>query len=149
MSTTTPDPSEPAIALRFSFSIGNIKINRITGCDGLSAEYELDEYREGGQAGFVHRLPVRLKHTNVRLIRPIDSDSGVIATWFSETQKRPCRREATIAAYNGNGAEVASWVLSGAWPVKYTGPTLSSTSVLAATETIEIAHNGFKVQAAK
>jgi phage tail-like protein len=137
------DPNEPAIALRFSVTIGNIKINRITGCDGLSAEYELDEYREGGQAGFVHRLPVRLKHTNVRLIRPIDSDSRVIATWFSETQKRPLRRDATITAYNGDGAEVASWVLSGAWPVKYTGPTFSATSVLAATETIEIAHNGF------
>jgi phage tail-like protein len=140
------DPNEPAIALRFSVTIGNIKINRITGCDGLSAEYELDEYREGGQAGFVHRLPVRLKHTNVRLIRPIDSDSRVIATWFSETQERPRRRDATIAAYNGDGAEVASWVLSGAWPVKYTGPTLAATSVLAATETIEIAHNGFKLQ---
>jgi phage tail-like protein len=143
------DPNEPAIALRFSVTIGNIKINRITACDGLTAEYELDEYREGGQAGFVHRLPVRLKHTNVRLTRPIDCDSGVIAAWFSETQKRPCRRDATIAAYNGNGAEVASWVLAGAWPVKYTGPTFAATSVLAATEIIEIAHNGFQLQAAQ
>jgi phage tail-like protein len=143
---TAHDPNEPAIALRFWVKIDDIKINRITGCDGLSAEYELDEYREGGQAGFVHRLPVRLKHTNVRLIRPIDSDSRLIANWFSETQKRPCRRDATIMAYDGDGAEVASWVLSGAWVVKYTGPTFSSTSVLAATETIEIAHNGFKLK---
>jgi phage tail-like protein len=140
------DPNEPAIALRFSVTIDNIKINRITGCDGLTAEYELDEYREGGQAGFVHRLPIRLKHTNVRLIRPIDADSGIIAAWFSETQQRTSRRPAKITAYNGDGGEVASWVLTGAWPVKYTGPTFSSTSILAATETIEIAHNGFVLQ---
>jgi phage tail-like protein len=143
------DPNEPAIALRFSVSFDpDIKINRITACDGLTAEYELDEYREGGQAGYVHRLPVRLKHTNVRLTRPIDSDSGIIAAWFSGTQQRPVRRIAKITAYNGDGAEVATWVLSGAWPVKYTGPTFAATSVLAATEIIEIAHNGFSLEVA-
>jgi len=142
------DPREPALALRFSVRIGSFTIERFTQCDGLTAEYEVEEYREGGEGGFVHRLPVRLRHTNVRLIRPIDRDSGVIASWFSATRDRPSRQSATITAYDGGGREVACWELAGAWPVKYTGPQLMSTSALAATETLEIAHNGFATKAA-
>ena len=142
------DPREPALALRFAVTIGSYTIERFTACDGLTAEYEVEEYREGGQGGFVHKLPVRLKHTNVRLTRPIDRDSGAIASWFSETRTRPSRQDATITAYDGNGREVAHWDLVGAWPVKYTGPSLASTSALAATEIIELAHNGFQTKAA-
>jgi phage tail-like protein len=141
------DPYEPALALRFSVQIGGHWIDRFIQCDGLTAEYEVDEYREGGQGGFVHRLPVRLKHTNVRLIRPIDKDSGAIAAWFTATSQRPERQDATITAYDGAHRPVASWNLVGAWPVKYTGPSLLTTSVLAATETVELAHNGFSTKA--
>jgi phage tail-like protein len=138
------DPREPALALRFAVSIGAMTIERFVTCDGLSAEYEVDEYREGGQGGFVHRLPVRLKHTNVKLTRPIDADSGQIAAWFTATRLRPERHVATITAYDGNGRGVASWELSGAWPIKYTGPQLSAVATQVAIETIEIAHNGFE-----
>lgn len=140
------DPREPALALRFSVTLGAYKIERFTQVDGLTAEYEVEEWREGGQGGFVTRLPVRIKHTNVRMIRPIDRDSAHIAAWFTQTSKEMWRQDATIAAYDGNGREVACWDLVGAWPVKYTGPQLMSTSVLAATETLEIAHNGFATQ---
>jgi phage tail-like protein len=140
------DPREPALSLRFSVSIGSFKIERFATCDGLTAEYEVEEYREGGQGGFVHKLPVRLKHTNVRMTRPVDKDSGVIAGWFTMTRTKPSRQDATITAYDGNGAEVASWHLVGAWPVKYTGPQLSSVATTAATETLEIAHNGFDMR---
>ena len=96
----------------------------------------------------MHRLPKGLRHTNVRMIRPIDADSAQIAAWFSRTSHRFERQDATIAAYDGNGREVARWELTGAWPLKYTGPSLLSTSAQAATETLEIAHTGFTVRAA-
>ena len=140
------DPYEPALALRFSVEIGHLSIDRFTQCDGLGAEYEVDEFREGGEGGFVHKLPVRLKHSNVRLIRPIDKDSAAIAAWFSATSMTFVRQSATITAYDGNGHDVAHWLLAGAWPIKYTGPSLMSTSALHATETIELAHNGFVAQ---
>lgn len=142
------DPREPALALRFSVTIGSYTIERFTQVDGLTAEWEVEEFREGGQGGFVHRLPKGLKHTNVRMIRPIDRDSAQIAAWFTRTSQRLERHEATIAAYDGNRREVARWELAGAWPLKYTGPSLLSTAALAATETLEIAHTGFTVKAA-
>lgn len=45
-------------------------IERFVSGEGLTAEYEVEECREGGNAGFVHRLPVRVKYTNVKLTRP-------------------------------------------------------------------------------
>jgi phage tail-like protein len=142
------DPREPALALRFSVTIGSYTIERFTQVDGLTAEWEVEEFREGGQGGFVHRLPKGLKHTNVKMIRPIDADSAQIAAWFTRTSQRMARQDATVTAYDGNHREVARWELTGAWPLKYTGPSLMSTSVLAATETLEIAHTGFTVRVA-
>jgi phage tail-like protein len=142
------DPREPALALRFSVTIGSYTIERFTQVDGLTAEWEVEEFREGGQGGFVHRLPKGLKHTNVKMIRPIDADSAQIAAWFTRTSQRMARQDATVTAYDGNRREVARWELTGAWPLKYTGPSLMSTSVLAATETLEIAHTGFTVRVA-
>jgi phage tail-like protein len=140
---TTYDVLEPAIALRFSVAIGGLTIERFVSCDGLTAEWEFDEFREGGQNGYATRLPRWLKHTNVRLTRPIDRHSSEIAAWFTSTQVRPMRQNATIAAYDGNWREVASWELREAWPAKYTGPQLLATSALAAVETLELSHNGF------
>lgn len=137
------DPYEPALALRFSVEIDHMRIDRFTQVDGLTAEWEVEEFREGGQGGYVHRLPKGLKYTNVRMIRPIDRDSARIAAWFTTTTQQLTRRKAKITAYDGDEREVASWELSGAWPVKYTGPSLLATSALAATETLELAHTGF------
>lgn len=137
------DVLEPAIAMRFAVSIGTMTIERFVSCDGLTAEWEFDEFREGGQNGYLNRLPKALKHTNVKLTRPIDRHSRAIAAWFTQTQVRPMRHEATIIAYDGNLRPVATWQLSGAWPVKYTGPQLLATSTLAAVETLELSHNGF------
>jgi phage tail-like protein len=137
------DALEPALAMRFSVAIGGLTIERFVSCDGLSAEWELEEFRAGGQNDHMIRRPKGLKHTNVRLTRAIDRQSAVLAAWFSETRMTMQRHNATIAAYDGNKREVAAWHLIGAWPVKYTGPQLSATSALAAVETLEISHNGF------
>jgi phage tail-like protein len=142
------DTHEPALALHFSVSIGGLKIERFMACDGLTAEYEIEEYREGGTFGYVHRLPVRLKYTNVKLTRAVDADSGRLAGWFTSIQTRPLRQPATVIAYDGNAKEVARWELAGAWPVRYTGPQLNAAGTTAATETLELAHDGFVVVAA-
>jgi phage tail-like protein len=88
-----------------------------------------------------------VKYTNVRLTRPVDADSGRLASWFSSARSTLTRGTATIIAKDGNGAEVARWELRGVWPVRYTGPKLSAAGTTAATETIELAHDGFTVTA--
>ena len=139
-----PDP-DPALSIRFDVVIDGLSIGSFTGCDGLSAEYEIYEHEEGGQNHYVHRLPGRLKYQNVTLSRAVDKDSGMLARWFTSLAQSVSRKTAKITAFDGNRRPIASWSLDGVWPVKYTGPSLAADGTGVAIETLEIAHNGFEI----
>ena len=54
------------------------------------------------------------------------------------------RRTATIQVMSGDGTVVATWELDGVVPVRWSGPSLNLDSPKVATETVEIAHHGFR-----
>ena len=137
-----PD-TDPALAIRFHVEVDGVDIGSWTECSGLSAEFEVFEWNEGGNNEFVHRLPGRIKYQNVTLVRAIDHESANLAAWFSGLQRAVSRKTAAISAYDGNKREIATWNLAGVWPVKYSGPSLSSDGSGVAKETLELAHNGF------
>ena len=65
---------EPALGLRFTVVIdGHGTLGNWTKCEGLTVEYDVHEYAEGGLNGYVHRLPGRAKYQNIKLTRPIDA----------------------------------------------------------------------------
>ncbi len=138
----------PGLALRFDVRIDGVAVATFTGCSGLGAQYETLEWKEGGDNGTVVRLPGRLSYTTVRLTRPVDSDSGALAAWFSAQCRSPQRRTAVIRLFDANFASktpVASWTLHDAWPVSYSGPTLTTTAEgdAVAVETLELSHQGY------
>jgi phage tail-like protein len=135
--------SDPATGLRFHVVIDGVDIGAFTGCDGLSAEYEIEEYAEGGQNAFVHRIPGRLKFQNVKLTRPVDQDSGRLAAWFASLQATVRRQTASIVAFDVRGRRLAQWNLLDVYPMRWTGPSFSSDGNDVAKETLELAHNGF------
>jgi phage tail-like protein len=133
-----------ALALRFRVSIdGYGSLGSWSKCDGLTVEYEVLEYQEGGQNDYIHRLPGRCKYQNVKLTRPLDKSSAGVASWVAGQRKKVDRSNAEIAVLDAAGEVVAQWNLNGAYPVKWTGPTLDATGNQIATETLELAHNGF------
>lgn len=138
---------EPALALTFEVRIDGVDIGTFSACEGLNAEYEIEEIKEGGNNGFVHRLPGRLKYQNIKLTRGIDSDSGKLAGWFAGLQDGADMCTASITALDGQRRKLASWSLRGVWPVKYTGPQLNATTNGVANEVLELVHHGFNVQA--
>jgi phage tail-like protein len=138
----------PALALRFDVTIDGVSVASFSGCSGLGAQYESVDWKEGGDNGVVVHLPGRLMYTTVRLSRPVDADSGALASWFSAQHAKPARKTAVIKLYGGNfqtKAPIATWTLDGAWPVSYTGPTLSTTpeGEAVAVETLELSHQGY------
>ncbi len=137
-------PAGAGLSLKFSVEIDGMRIP-FTGCSGLDAQYEVLEWREGGDNGIVARLAGRLSHGNVRLTRSVDADSGNLAAWFSQQQRQPVRRNAVIRLYDGGRTEVTSWTLANAWPVRYSGPVLTTRPEgdAIAVETLELAHEGF------
>jgi phage tail-like protein len=135
--------ADPATGLRFEVKIDGVEIGSFTACEGLSAEYEIFEYQEGGLNAYVHRLPGRLMYSTIKLTRPVDETSGSLAAWFSRQQQSVERKTASITAFDAKGNQLARWNLAGLYPARWTGPTFSSDGGAVAKETLELAHNGF------
>ena len=144
MSTDANTGSDPATQVNFDVRFDDATLPNFTALDGLSAEYEVEEVKEGGNNDFIHRLPGRMKYPNVKLTRAVDEHSGAIAAWFSKTSQGTYGAgTAQVTAYDGNRQPIAHWTLSGAMPIKYTGPSFTSTGTAVATESLELVHNGF------
>lgn len=135
--------TETALGLRFGVRIDGKNIGNWQKCDGLAIEYDIHELKEGGENGFVHRLPGRVNYPNVRLTRPIDETSAIVSLWVASVQIRMIPSVAQIDVLDPTGTSVANWVLIGVYPIKWTGPQLDVDGNQWATETLEISHNGF------
>ncbi len=137
---------EPALGLRFHVVVDGVSLGGFTGVKGLTVEYEVFEWAEGGQNAYVHRLPGRLKYQNIVLSRFTDRDSINLAAWVEEVRASLRPRTGSITAFDGDGNGVALWQLRGVWPLRYTGPVLDSYDKEMAKETVDLAHHGFTVR---
>jgi phage tail-like protein len=143
--------ADPGTQFRFVVTIDGEEIGDFTALDGLSAEYNVMQYAEGGENGFEHRLPGQLKYSTIKLSRPLDAksapDGGGLATWFTtlsqKTSRTSATRTAAITAFDSTGQQIASWNLLDAYPFRWTGPSFTSDGNAVAKETLELAHHGF------
>lgn len=137
--------------LHFDVTIDNLDLGSFTGIDGLTAQYEVKTYAEGGENGYVHQLPGRLSYGTVKLTRPLgeptttDTARTPLTAWFRTFAEKGTfiRHTASIIAFDGNRKRLAQWNFTGVWPVKYAGPSFSTDSGKVATEVFEFAHDGF------
>ncbi|HYM50056.1 MAG TPA: phage tail protein [Candidatus Limnocylindrales bacterium] len=141
-----------AASLRFQVSIdgGNAKdLGDWTKCDGLSVQYDVYEYKEGGENSYVHRIPGRASYQNVKLSRTIDGYSTPentgksVAAWLSSLATEVKRHTAEISLVDLEVKKIAGWKLQGVYPVRWSGPSLDAGSATMAMETLELAHDGF------
>jgi phage tail-like protein len=134
---------DPGSSLYFRLNIDGQDMGIFNGCEGLAVEVEVEEYSEGGNNGYVTRLPSRLKHSTLKLTRPLTPDSSKLTAWISSITTGVVRPTVQIAALRADGSQVAQWGLLEALPSSWTGPTLDPSSVTVATETVEIVFHGF------
>ena len=132
---------------RFRMELEGLKLmwNKV---EGLAAQYDVFEWQEGGNNGFVHRLPGQVKYENIKLTRTVDDSSGDLASWFTKQDNRNRRTTGAITALTAHGDDLATWNLREVFPVKYTGPSYDISATDIAIETLELAHNGFELEGA-
>ena len=127
---------------RFYVKIDGMSTAVFTEMSGLQVETVVTEYEEGGNNGFVHRLPGRTKVGNLTLKR------GIVATndffnWYSEILQGNLKyRHVDVVVFDTEGNELAKWSFANAFPVKWVGPQLAADGRNAAVETLELAHEG-------
>lgn len=137
-------PKGPYTGLRFWVQIDGVQVAGFSECTGLSIETEVFEYAEGGNNGFVHKLPGRAKYSNVTLRRGLDAGQDLYRWYIAGIDGlKTKRKNISILMYSQGWDEpVARWDLKEAFPVKWTGPDLKTDAGATAVETLEFAHHG-------
>ena len=145
----TKNLNDPAVSIRFHLTVEALPIGWWNSFEGLGMETAVMQLEEGGNNAFVHQLPTRLKYTNIKLSRPINEESHLVAAWFMDMAKVVKRgTNASITAVDGQDKPIAKWELVDVVPVRWTGPTFNVESPKMATETLELAYHGFRPGAA-
>ncbi|MEX1022723.1 MAG: phage tail protein [Dehalococcoidia bacterium] len=144
----------PPFTGRFMFEVDGITIGAFMEVSGLEVEVDMadGEIKEGGQNEYVHRMPGRLKWSNLVLKRGTTQDNALF-DWFRTSsgegyagrQDTLERKLAALAMVDGQGDILRTWVFYDAFPVKWTGPRFAASSTEVASEQLEVAHHGFRV----
>jgi phage tail-like protein len=134
---------EPGHGLRFIVIIDGTPLGNWQKCEGLTITYKTENYEEGGQNSYIHKLPGRIEYENIKLTRPVDPASGAVARWVASVQTANHRGTGAITVLDASGIPVTVYTIYGVYPSKYSGPSFDVGSKNIAMESLELVHTGF------
>ena len=125
----------------------NINDARFQSVSGLSVEYEYENFSEGGENRFEHKLPGRTRYADMVLKRGMLVGSEVI-NWFTRAFRdrdfQPT--DINVILMNENGEPLRTWKVTQAIPKKWLISDLNSTENAVVIETMELTYRYFTVQ---
>jgi phage tail-like protein len=136
---------DPFPAFKFCVEIGGITQAVFSECSGLEAEVEVFEYEEGGLNSYVHKLPGRVKYSDLTLKRGM-ATSDELWEWYKKALGGKIeRKNISVILYNTSGEEYRRWNFREAYPVKWTGPDFKADDNTVAIETLVLSHRGMEL----
>lgn len=138
----------PLPKFRFSVDWGDeMKDITFQEVSGLDTESQPIEYRNVKSSEYaVVKMPGAAKPGNVTMKRGIFIADNHFWTWYNQIQMNTFKRQTvTIKLLNETDKIVMTWTLHNAWPTKITATDLKSDANEVAIDTIEMAHEGVKV----
>jgi phage tail-like protein len=139
-----PQRNDPYKSFNFRVEIDGIARAAFSEVSGLESETAVIEYRLGGEASTVRKLPGLTKYGNLVLKRGITQDPELWNWRKAVVDGNIERRNGSIILLDDDRAEVARWNFVNGWPCKWDGPAFNAKSNDVAIETIEIAHEGLE-----
>lgn len=153
-----PPPNRPpslGMAMRFNVTIEGLDLGDWSSCKGLEMTAKIHKEYDPGQYAYERLLFADAAYPIVKLERAIDASSAKVREWVS-SKLSPWRQpaaipfgsfflgeSATITLLDAGWQEVTSWELRNVYPAAWRGPSLSARKAEVATETLELAHEGF------
>lgn len=134
---------------KFSFEVKwDAKVMSFQEVSGLSIETEEIKYRSGDSKSFgVIKMPGMTKYGNVTMKKGVYKGDNKFFEWFAEIKMNTVKRKPiTISLLDEGGKPTMVWTLLNAWPSKITGTDLKAEGNEVAIETIEIVHEGLKIE---
>jgi phage tail-like protein len=131
---------------RFYVQIDGVAQAVFTELSGLSMEMTVEDVEEGGNNGFVHRLPGRGKVSNLTLKRGMTTSNDFLK-WMTGNVAGTQFRTANVSVilFNPDGSEAMRWNFNRAYPVKWSGPQFKADDTAIAIESVEFAHEGLSL----
>lgn len=141
------------VATNFVFEVDGVEIGAFKEISGLQLTVTEHEYVEGGQNQYVHKLPGVIRWPHLVFKRGL-VNSDALFTWvgkssgegFTGAQNKITRSTGAVTVISGDGTRLRSWEFEGVFAVAWSGPTLSADMASTLSETLEVAHNGFRAK---
>lgn len=147
------DPTKTYPLPKFHFEVdwGGTRIG-FTEVSGLDFETEVIQYREGHYKLYHKTMqPGMTKYSNITLKRgTFKGDYELFQLWintfmFQEVAAQ-YRRDITIKLLDESHNAVITWTLANAWPTKVQSTDLKADANEVAIETMELVHEGLRIQ---
>ena len=135
------------------FAVTDFVVGGFSECTGLEMSLELEEYREGGVNGYVHKLPKHVKWGNITLKRGLAFNSTLWDWHYKLVDGIVERRNGVIALMQPQSIPIDGadpvlpvphyvWYFEKALPVQYNGPSMNASQSEIAIESLVLAHHG-------
>ncbi|MEO6887103.1 MAG: phage tail protein [Jatrophihabitantaceae bacterium] len=152
-SSLTPLGGDLPLADRFLFEVDGVEIGLFREVFGLQVTVGVDEIVEGGQNGFVYKVPSRMTWPNLVFRRGL-TQSDALFSWMSKSsgegfagnENKLTRSTGAVTALDSLGVRLRSWEFQSVFAVRWKGPDFSVGTNQALEEELEVAHHGFKAK---
>jgi len=129
---------DPYKNFRFLVDIDNVLQAGFTDCSGFGSNVEVIEYREGGEAAMVRKLPGKVSFPDITLKWGI-TDSHELYDWHrTAVNGKVERKNGSIILQDDLGQEKMRWNFFGAWPSKWDGADFSGKGNDVAVDTLTL-----------
>ena len=133
---------------RVEFSISQDRNDaRFQTVSGLSVEYDYENFKEGGENRFEHKLPVRTKYADLVLKRGMLKDSSVVRWCLAAFRDREFKpSDISIILMNEQGDPLRTWNVAHAIPKKWLVSDFNANESSIVVETMELTYRYFTIQ---
>ena len=135
---TRPDPYR---SYRFRVEVAGIDQGGFQSVSGLERSTQVEPYREGGINDYEHQLVVLTTYPPLVLRRGLVDPE----LWFwhqAVISGFVAKVPLSVVLFGEDGSEAWRWVVSDAFPTKWTGPDLDAQASSVAAESVEFSHHG-------
>ncbi len=140
----------PVAKFRFQIKAEEVEIF-CTEISGVDASVDTYEYREGSDMPWMRKCAGLKKFGNLTLKNAITGRNAMtLWDWWNIVYANGAggaeaqRKDLTITLMDNDNKVRAKWQVESAFPTKYTGPDFNSSSSEAATESLELVHEGIR-----
>jgi len=150
-SDSTPLGGDLPVATRFLFELDGVQLGVFKEVHGLNVSVAVEDFNEGGQNAYAHRMPGRMTWPNITFRRGL-TNSNALFDWFSKSsgegfasnQNKLTKSTGAVTVLDPLGNRLRAWEFIDVFPVRWVGPDFSVARLDPLEEELEIAHHGFR-----